>query len=453
MEDTGEINLKETRLAVIPEDYDISTNVTFSDDGGQVFYKARKGKSEFIVVSSANSENKGPAYDYVTWLIRSPDGRRFAFGGKRGEKKYLVVDNKELKDFYYKEVAPGAFSPDGRLVASEVGGEEEEVWFIVVHDGEKEVYRSQAFHNTYRAPLFSPDGRVLVYELIKKEKKNVIFFLDLSARKIIREVPLCAGCRAGDFYFSSDSSRVIYGIEKEGKSVLVFYDVAQNREREIELPHAWSVFTFSPDGKEIVYSTRTKGKLILLVGSWESPLEGKEIGAYEEVGYSTFSPDATRFVYHAKREGKWQSVVGDKTGPAKYDGLGPLVFSPDGSKIAYPARKGGRETRRGVIGAKWAMVVSPSGKPGAVMEGPIYEIVVTPVFSPDSKYLAYRAREGTMDDARRFIVIASTETGKVIKEGPVNDEVWPPVWSEDSKAVTYGTRSGRELWWRVEPVE
>jgi len=58
-----------------------------------------------------------------------------------------------------------------------------------------------------------------------------------------------------------------------------------------------------------------------------------------------------------------------------------------------------------------------------------------------------------MEAAKRFIVIADAETGKVIKEGRAGDEVWPSVWSADGKQVAYGARIGRELWWKVERVE
>jgi len=47
-----EINLKEIRLAVIPEDYDSWSNVSFSADGRQVFYGAGKGGKKFVVVGN-----------------------------------------------------------------------------------------------------------------------------------------------------------------------------------------------------------------------------------------------------------------------------------------------------------------------------------------------------------------------------------------------------------------
>ena len=67
-------------------------------------------------------------------------------------------------------------------------------------------------------------------------------------------------------------------------------------------------------------------------------------------------------------------------------------------------------------------------------------MVVSPVFSPDGRRIAYRARTGPMEKAKRFIVVADAETGKIIKEGHVGDEIWPPVWSTDGKTIGYGAR-------------
>lgn len=462
----GDINLKETKLAVIPEDYEKWSNISFSADGRQVFYKARKKERDFIVVASTGGENTGPAYESVSFLVASHDSRRFAFGGKKGGGKHLVLDNKELTSLYHEEVAPGAFTPDGRFIAVEAGGLREKKWFIVVFDGEKEVYRSPVYPDTFRQPVFSPDGRLLVFELgddkrkiENKNKKRTVFFLEVSARKIIKK-HLYTGYQIGSFSFSSDSSRVIYDIQKEGKNYLVLHDFALNEERTVELPHTVArQAILSPDGKKITYVAAKEGKYFLVVNSWESPVRGKvgttrnrEYGPYDGIRQPVFGLDSMVACLVLK-EGKWRIVVGGKEG-ANYDGVGDsTVFSPDAAKIAYPANKGGHHDERGLIGGKWVMVVSPAGKPAAVKEGPAYDMVVTPVFSPDGKYIAFRARTGTMSEAKRFLVIADAKTGKVIKKGPACDEVWPPVWSADSKAAAYGVRVGRELWWKVEKAE
>jgi Tol biopolymer transport system component len=441
-----EINLKETRLATILDDYDTWRNIYFSADGRRVFYRAMKRGRQSVVVN----DKAGRFYEAINdMIVFSSDGKKVAYDGKRDEKEYLVIDGKEVRS--YDDVAPGPFSPDGRLLACQAEDKESKEWFIVVSDGDKEIYRSQAFPDTYRYPVFSPDGRLLVFELGDDKrgigsKKRTVFFLDLSAKKIIKE-RLCVDCQRVSFSFSSDSTRVIHVVRRERKYSLVLQDFISDEEREIELPYdSIRQVSLSPDGKKIIYIANKEGKHFLVLSRWDTPAQGEKSAPYEGIGQLAFSlgstPDAT-IAYLAMKEGKWRSVVGDKEGTS-YDKVGrnSPVWSPDGARIAHPAMKNG----------KWVMVVSQSNKPKNVAEGPVYDMVVTPVWSADGRYLAYRAREGTTAKAKRFIVIDDTETGKVLKEGPVYDEVWPPVWSADSTSVGYGVRIGRELWWKVEVV-
>jgi Tol biopolymer transport system component len=75
-------------------------------------------------------------------------------------------------------------------------------------------------------------------------------------------------------------------------------------------------------------------------------------------------------------------------------------------------------------------------------------MVVTPVFSPDGRHLAYRARK----NGKRFVVLADREAS-VVKEGPVHDAVWQPVFSTDGKHVAYGAVVDNGIWWKVETVD
>lgn len=437
LEDIGGMNLKDTRLATIPDDYEMWRDIFFSADGRKVFYRAIKRGRQSVVVN----DKAGRFYDkIIDKIFYSPDGKRVAHDGKRDGMEYLVIDGKEVKS--YDDIAPGPFSPDGRLVACQVEDKETKEWFIVVSDGDKEVYRSQTYDDTFRYPVFSPDGRLLVYELGERDKKT-IFFLDISAMKIIEE-QLCIECGStGKFSFSSDSSRFSYEMKKEGKILLVLLDFALNEVRRAELPYeSIGQVSLSPDGEKIVYTALKEGKHFIVKSPWESPAQGKENGPYEIVYPPVIGPNSATIAYLAMKEGKWLSVVGENEGPAYDKILRAPALSPDGARMAYPVMKNGKSV----------MVVSLAGNPAVVKEGAAYDMAVTPVFSLDGKYLAYRARTGTMENAKRFIVIADAETGKVIKEGPVNDEVWPPVWSADGKIVGYGVRIGRKLWWKVEEV-
>jgi Tol biopolymer transport system component len=423
---------KEKRLATIPADYDKWSDINFSTDGKKVIYKASRKGGHFIVVNNT----EGRAYEGINDRpVFSPDGMRVAYDGTRGGKEHLVVDDREVKS--YDDIVPSLFSPDGRLVASEA--EEKDKWFITVSDGEKELYRGQGSY-TCRKPILSTDGTLIVYELIE-EKKITVYILDPADGKIMRERPY-AESETGDYSFSSDSLKMLYNIIKEGRHYLVLYDFTSHTEREIEVPYETaSGFTLSPDGKMIIYNINKKGKYYFVESPWESPELSRESGPYGGYSSVTFSLDSATASYLAMIDGKWHSVVGDRKGP-KYDDVvrDAQVFSPDSSMIAYPAMKNG----------KWVMVISSVDSPAKAYEGPAYDRVFIPAFSPDSTHVVYGVGLGTTNKARR-LVIANTK-GKVIKKGPIFDEVWPPVWSSDSKTVSYGARNGRELWWKVESL-
>ena len=106
------------------------------------------------------------------------------------------------------------------------------------------------------------------------------------------------------------------------------------------------------------------------------------------------------------------------------------MYSGDSGLHAYAARKGNN----------WFVVVN--GK-----EGPAFDRVVTPMFSPDGSRLVYRARQ----DGKRFVVVADAN-GKVIRQHPAYEQVFPVAFTADGNSVAYGVKDGRKLIWKVDPV-
>jgi len=453
---TYELNLTETKLATIPLDYQEVSNIVFSANGKQVAYKVRREGKEFVVVGN----QAGKLYDKVVKelsILISPDGQRVAYQARREEKEYLVfaLPTGEKEGKPYDDVSPTTFGPDGRMVVCEVMNKEndKEKWFVIVSDGDKEIFHSPHYDYSNIAPCFSPDSR-LVFYVLEEEKgkgKQTIFVTDLHTseakkRKTYHQM-------AGAVTFSSDGKRYAYAAKREGKWFIVWVDLALNEEREGPPYDRISRNVLSSDGQRLAYGAGKEGKSFLMVSNWASPAEVKESGPYDSIERAVFSPDGSLVAYPAWKEGKWCVVVspvgkpdGEKEG-RRYDSVSSPVFSPDGSKIVYPAMKDG----------KWFLVISPADNPAVVKECPAYDMVVTPIFSPDGSRLVYRARRfGSSpqgEKAERFIVVGDAVTGEVIKEGPVCDEVWQPVISADGKYVCYGARIGRELWWKVQSTD
>jgi len=149
-------------------------------------------------------------------------------------------------------------------------------------------------------------------------------------------------------------------------------------------------FKVSPDSKQVAYRAKIGEKQIVVV-------DGKEGEQYDGIGKDSliFSPDSKRVACAAGIGEKWFIVVDGKEGE-QYDGIGKdsLIFSPDSKRVACAAKIG-----KWLISNKWFVVVD--GKEGKQYDG----IGTDPIFSPDSKWVAYVAQIGE----KQFVVVDGKE--------------------------------------------
>jgi hypothetical protein len=167
-----------------------------------------------------------------------------------------------------------------------------------------------------------------------------------------------------------------------------------------------SFIVMSPKGERIAYPVRKGSK-------WYVVIDGKEGPAYDEISRSaiTFSPDGKRFAYGARKSDRWFVVLDGKAFPEDgHDFVGYFAFSPDSKKFVYAARKGNQQS----------FVVN--GKAGRM-----YNVTSEPVFSPDSKHLAYIA----IDSNNLQCIVLDGKEGKEYKW------VTNPMFSSDSKHIAY----------------
>ena len=132
------------------------------------------------------------------------------------------------------------------------------------------------------------------------------------------------------------------------------------------------------------------------------------------LSYVAFSPDGKRYAYvqqNTPNPGVTVMVNGKPMGPA-YSSVADLAWSPDGSRLAYPG-------------------TSPTGSflviDGQESEG--YGTIADFAWSPDGKRYAFRGYRATAGGW--FLVVDG-------KEQPKARDYFPPVFSPDSKHVAYG---------------
>lgn len=208
---------------------------------------------------------------------------------------------------------------------------------------------------------------------------------------------------------------------------------------------------FSPNGLRVGYAAKTKsGKMLAVVDDQPGP-EYDQVGEKHEP-YTfifhprpiVFSPDSRHVVYMAKKGAKWMAVRDGKEGPAILgadNGVPPAVFSPDSTHIAYP------------VGTKNGMTIALDDRPGPTSEAISAD---DPIFSPDSRRLAYRAfwlHSGmfpVVTSAGEVFFAEGWELNPLMfvdgKAGPKSQDTSDPAFSPDSSHCAYLAEISGKTW-------
>ncbi len=387
----------------------------FSDNGGGVAYIVEKSGLSQVVHNS----RPGKPYKAVGTLRISPDGRRIAYGALLDGKWRMVVDGVEGEPF-----------------------------------------------NTVKEPLFSPDGRHVAYQAMKGEKWHLVVDTTANAGTKTRYL---------DHQFSGNGNSIVWidNADEEGKKGrLVVSDTGFKNERVID--PAVTRMVLNADKTSVAAVARNiAGKERVLQFSFATPETVTRWGEYDKIHSPSFASTGAAVTFVGERAGRMSvcfngqeeylpaglmpgalvvNPVTKAAGTLMYadnrvfpyqairnsgrlaangyeEGEG-LVYSQDGAKYAFTARSG----------AGWFVVVN-----GA--DGPVFDKVVSPKFSPDGKYLVYRARK----DGSRFVVVADS-SGKTLRQHPAYEQVFDVQFTADGKSVAYGVKDGQQLAWKVEKL-
>jgi hypothetical protein len=233
-------------------------DLTASADGSRVAYVARKGKSWFTVIDGV----PGEPYDEVSQRTGfSRDGRHAVSLGRRGTKRWLILDGQASEIPSYDIAAWPIISLDGRHVA--FFAKKDGRRFLVV-DGKE----SAAVDGGALPIEFAPGDQRLIYETSENNGHRVY-----------------DGDRVSDAYeyinypiVSPDGRALAYAIDVRGWS----YPVVNGRRGAPFDFRDVGAFAFSPDGAHLAFIGRRYGRWFLVVDQSETPLPGEPAGRAPE---------------------------------------------------------------------------------------------------------------------------------------------------------------------------
>ncbi len=404
--------------------------------------------------------------------IRGPDGRewkqvhpvrwnaagtRVAYVGYKAGRNHPVIGETMYEGYHY--VSGPTFARRGDLVVFRVGmrtGKETESWWVLP-EGEK------IGQEDWIGEIgVSDDGSRLAY-WIQPGAKVTAEGPYTQGRQI-----LVVGTRTGEKWafkkgdrwedasslepplFSADGVVILSRVAKGG---LWFALTSTGKKEELSPKGGLSFLhdmALSASGKRIAFSTG-EGPAGMPDGDRRARIVvGKEEygQGFEDVGMPVFTPDGEHVVFKfAKGSGLGLALDGQGEASETWDFVHTPVFSTDSRQMAFVTNEGGQLERAfrllptgeyTLTGGRDTLRVRRLDGRTSTMVGTSHLEIRDPIFSASGELLAYRARDE--DGWRIYAGEAKSEP---------YDEVGPPHFSGDGKKVAFGARSGRELWWRV----
>ena len=410
---------------------------SLSPDGNQVAYSWREtgdpvnhinvkliGEGKPVRLTSGSHFDFGPVW--------SPDGRTLAFrripippGGKYNAVyagMYAGVHAGMDVGIYTipalgggeREVAEGPFvsgmtwSPDGRYLAvgeSQPQTESSSLSLVRVENGERLILTKPTAKTKDTDPVFSPDGRLLLFTRTRGRYHSALYFLDLADGYRPSGDPRLLRQESGDILgsaWTANGGEVVYALSQgAGPNYHLMRIRAEAGSQPVRLLNTGEqslLPSIAAHGNRLVYVQRLADVDIWQVKAGTPPTRFVSSTRWESS--PQYSPDGQRVAFSSDRSGLQQIWVCDRNGE-------------DPVQLTH-------------------LEAGPSG---------------TPRWSPDGHWIAFDHQEG---DRWRIYVMAS-DGGQVHRLAQDAGDSIIPSWSSDGKWIYYSNnQTGRhELWKRA----
>lgn len=384
---------------------DATTPYTFSRDGLHVMFGTQQKPTPDAPdrwAVAVDGQMGKHTYDQLGALLLSPDGRHFAFSGKRGQRAVVVLDGVEGPA--YDEIDSLHFSADGSRVGYIArpyqGG-------IAVVDGVAGTPYIGGVSNL----VFSRDGKHAAYIAGHGTRLNN-HIDDVVVVDGVEGTPMFS-MLSGSLRYSPDGKHLVVAA-KPSRTALRYFIYLDGRpsQRSYDILPQGSddgcVMRFSPDSRHLACVAQREDHVVLVLDGRESPYY---IGIMADT--VQFSPDSAHWGYVAyvsRQLGGNSAVVVDGREGAPCDAVTSLQLAA-GGRFAYVAQRGGKQ-----------VCVTEAGP------GKAYTQVGTPAFSSDGQHLAFIARR---EDFSAVVVLDGAE------QQPYQDVSENLCFSPDGKHLAY----------------
>lgn len=389
--------------------------VQFSQNGTSIAYVEPVGK-QFRVVHNGKA---GKPYNEISELIISSDGKRVAYIANINDRlNRVVLDGRE--GLPYGADNNHWFTPDGKHHLSTVT--EGDTNLLVIDNKVSHDYRINDI-------VMSPDSLSLGLSIKVQDANNRQFVItDIS----LQNKTVFDSC--GWYILPSDDQSLLAVGCKEGEMTTIKIIDFANRTviTDVKYDGLITHMRFSPHDNALSYTylINENQKYVVYNGKEEKIPAGDEfltdpvvLSEPESVGVIIGDIYKQRFYRAFQTKNKNGKIYGY---------ISDLVSSKDGRHYAYIATKPNEVQMQIVVDG---------------YEGPKFDRIVSPIFSPDNRFLVCRARQ----EGKRFVVVFDMK-GRIIKQHKDYDMVFQPVFTADGTSLAYGVLDGNEFWWKVEKL-
>ncbi len=391
--------------------------------------------------------------------VFSPQGDRIAYSwnpeGSASSAIYVKLIETGNAQRITKGIAPEvwpAWSPDGNYVAyARLVGSESGYYFLPALGGSEtkiaSIYNLPPFFAGRQLDWSADGATIWVADRLSPEGPPSLFRVSLRSREVTKllEAP---NQQLAHPAASPDGRRIAFtmGPSFDAQDIYVA-DVNKGNPRRVTTDGApIAGIAWTPDGRELVYSSKRTGLFTL----WRISAEGGAPRLETAAGPDAYGPSVSRdgrrlaFTRRILNINLWSVAVAGGAEPERIAwstrrSLDPDV-SPDGRRIAFSSDRTG-----------WWEIWEADldgGAPNLVTNLRASQ-AARPRWSPDGRFLSFDARQEGHADI--YVVAADGGTARRLTSTPSEEEY--PSWSHDGKYIYFtSNRTGQRELWRVPAV-